>query len=178
MLVPRVEVGPEGTRGTAQFRPLRVTLLQQVNPPIEESNFVMTHPHVVITEPLTSNIHAKGVISDRPPGNRGDRGDNFWDNRSNSQDRVSRPINRGNQGYQGQRGDNQDRRQGWRTSSADSQTRQPLQDLNQNSQRRQRNSGSTAGDRPSFEPADRGPSGQENRRPQNPRFPFQGSGRC
>ena len=122
--------------------------------------------------------HQGGNYSDRSLGNRGDRGDNFWDNRDNRQDRVSRPINRGNQGYQGQRRDNQDRRQGWRTSSADSQTRQSIQDLNQNSQRRQRNSGSTPGDRPSFRPVDRGPNSQENRRPQNPRFPFRGSGRC
>jgi len=63
MLVPRVEVGSEGIRGTDQFRPLRVTLLQQVNPSIGEFNFVMTHPGVVITEPLMSNIHAKGVIT-------------------------------------------------------------------------------------------------------------------
>ena len=62
-LEPRVEVGLEGTRRTDQFHPLRVTLLQQVNPPIGESNFVMTHPGVMITEPLTSNIHAKGVIT-------------------------------------------------------------------------------------------------------------------
>ena len=63
MLVPQVEVGLEGTRGTDQFRPLRVILLQQVNPPLGEFNFVMTHPGVMIIEPLTSNIHAKGVIT-------------------------------------------------------------------------------------------------------------------
>jgi len=63
MLLPRVEVGSEGTRGTYQFRLFRVTLLQQVNLPIGESNFVMTHPGVMTTEPLTSNIHTKGVIT-------------------------------------------------------------------------------------------------------------------
>jgi len=119
-----------------------------------------------------------GNFSDRSLGNRGDRSDNSWGNRDNRQDRASRPVNRGNQGYQGPRRDNPDRRQGWRTSSADSQARQPIQDSNQNGQRRQWNSGSTPGDRPSFRPVDRAPNHQENRRSQNPRFQFRGSGRC
>jgi len=119
-----------------------------------------------------------GNYSDRSLGNRGDRSDNSWENRDNRQDRASRPINRGNQGYQGQRRDNQDRRQGWRTSSADSQARQPIQDLNRNGQRRQWNSESTPVGRASFRPVDRAPNNQENRRPQNPRFQFRGSGRC
>ena len=56
-------MGLEGTRVADQFRPRRVTLLQQVNPPIGESNFGMTHPGAMIIEPLMSNIHAKGVIT-------------------------------------------------------------------------------------------------------------------
>ena len=56
-------MGSEGTRGTDQFCLLRVTLLQQVNLPIGESNFGMTHPGVMTTEPLMSDIHAKGVIT-------------------------------------------------------------------------------------------------------------------
>ena len=112
-----------------------------------------------------------GNYSDRSLGNRGDCAENFRENRDSRQDRASRPINRG---YQGQRGENRDLRQGWRASSADSQIRQTIQGFNQSNPRRQWNSGATPEDRPSF----RGSNNQETRRPQNPRFPFRGSGRC
>ena len=55
-------MGLEGTRGTDQFRLLRVTLLQQVNLLIGEYSFGMTRPDVITTEPLTSDTHTKGVI--------------------------------------------------------------------------------------------------------------------
>ena len=104
---------------------------------------------------------------DRSLGNRGDRTENFRDNRDGRQDRASRPMNCG---FQGQREEYRDLRQGWRASSADNSTRQTVQ----NNPPRLQNNAATPGDRPPF----RESRNQENRRPQNPRFPFRGSGRC
>jgi len=104
---------------------------------------------------------------DRSPGNRGGRTENFRDNRDSRQDRASRPMNRG---FQGQREEYRDSRQGWRASSTDNPNRQTIQ----SNPRRPQNYAATPGDGPPF----RGSNNQENRRPQNPRFPFRGSGRC
>ena len=62
-LVPRDEVGPEGTREIDQFRPLQAILQLPVHPLITTggSNFGTTHPGVI--EPLTSSIHALGAIT-------------------------------------------------------------------------------------------------------------------
>ena len=56
-------MGFEGTRGTDQFRLLRVTLLLRVNLLIGEYNFGTTHQDVLTIEPLTNNTHVKGVVT-------------------------------------------------------------------------------------------------------------------
>ena len=75
-----------------------------------------------------------------------------------------------NRDFQGQREENRDLRQGWRASSADSPNRQTIQ----SNPHRPQNYAATPGDRPPF----REFRNQENRRSQNPRFPYRGSGRC
>ena len=57
-LVPRDEVGPDGTREIDQFRPLRVILQLPVHPLIGGFSFGITHLGV-----LMSSTHVQGAIT-------------------------------------------------------------------------------------------------------------------